>query len=113
MAIEKKNIIATETTDDTLFTIKLKKPVIYNDNEYSVLSFDFDSLTGNDALNIEDELASTGKMAIVPAFSGEYLIRMAAKACTEPIGADLFKMLSISDYNSIRSRARSFLLMSE
>ena len=112
MAIENKNTIV-EVEDDSLYTLSLKKPIVYNEKEYSELTFDFEKLTGNDALNIEDELNAVGKMAIVPVFSGEYLIRMAAKACTEPVGADFFKLLPIRDYNRIRSHARSFLLKSE
>jgi hypothetical protein len=58
-------------------------------------------------------MQAMGKALVVPTFSGEYLIRMAAKACTEPIGADAFEIMSIADYNKIRSAARSFLLRSE
>ena len=66
-----------------------------------------------DGLAIENEMQQLGKAVIVPTFSGEYLIRMAAKACTIPIGADAFENMSLSDYNKIRSAARSFLLNSE
>jgi len=110
MAEEKKN--AEEIVLDT-FEIELKKPVEYNGKTYNKLSFDFGKLTGEDGLNIENELQALGKFAMVPAFSGEYLIRMAAKACSEPIGSDIFTKLSLSDYNRVRSAARSFLLKSE
>ena len=53
MAIENKNTIV-EVEDDSLYTLTLKKPVVYNEKEYSELTFDFEKLTGNDALNIED-----------------------------------------------------------
>ena len=84
---------------------------------------DFDRLTGNDSLAIEDELQSMNKPVIVPTFSGQYLIRMAARACTTTlptpdgrtrrIGADVIQALPIGDYNRIRSKARTFLLASE
>lgn len=96
-----------------LVIVKLKKPVVYNGKNIDTLTFDFDSLTGADGLNIEAELQAIGKMAIVPAFSGDYLVRMAAKACTEKIGHDIFDLMSLRDYNRIRSAARSFLLASE
>lgn len=94
-------------------TVKFKKPVKYNNKEYNELSFDFDKLTGMDGLAIEEELQMLNKAVIVPALSGEYLIRMAARACTEKIGADIFNYMSLKDYNRIRSAARSFLLQSE
>ena len=99
--------------DVSRLTIKFKKPVKYNNKEYEELSFDFDKLTGMDGLAIEEELQMLNKAVIVPALSGEYLIRMAARACTEKIGADIFNYMSLKDYNRIRSAARSFLLQSE
>ena len=68
------------------FEIEFKKPIKYNNKEYAKLSFDFDKLTGLDGLAIEEELQMMNKAVIVPALSGEYLIRMAARACTERIG---------------------------
>lgn len=95
------------------FEIEFKKPVKYNNKEYTKLSFDFDKLTGLDGLAIEEELQMMNKAVIVPALSGEYLVRMAARACTERIGADIFNYMSLKDYNRIRSAARSFLILSE
>lgn len=97
----------------TLFEIQFKKPVTYNGKEYSELSFDFEKLTGRDGLAIEEELQMMNRAVIVPALSGEYLVRMAARACTEKIGADIFDYMPIKDYNRIRSAARSFLILSE
>lgn len=102
-----------ENSTDT-FTIHLKKPVLYNNTEYSELSFDFSKLTGRAGLDIEQELQAIGRPALIPAFSGEYLVRMAARACTTAkIGCDIFDNMKLSDYNKVRSAARSFLLQSE
>lgn len=79
---------------------------------FEELTFDFNKLTGRDSLAIENELQALGKPVIVAEMSGEYLIRMAARACTVPVGADALESASLSDYNKIRSRARSFLLRS-
>ena len=102
---------------------KLKKPFTFEGCTIEELSFDFDRLTGNDSLAIEDELQAMNKPVIVPTFSGQYLIRMAARACTTTlttpdgkirrIGVDVIQALPISDYNRIRSKARTFLLASE
>ena len=112
---EKELDFAAEKAEESknIFLHTFKKPVSYNGKTYEKLEFDFESLTGADALNIENELQAIGKPVVVPAFSGEYLIRMAAKACSEPVGSDIFMQMSLHDYNSIRSAARSFLLKSE
>lgn len=92
---------------------KFRTPFEYQGKRYSELTFAWDKLTGKDGLAIENEMQLIGKPVIVPAFSGEYLIRLAARACTEKIGADAFENMPIVDYNKIRSAARSFLLKSE
>ena len=109
--------------NDSAYVHKLKKPFTFEGCTIEELSFDFDRLTGNDSLAIEDELQSMNKPVIVPTFSGQYLIRMAARACTTTlttpdgkarrIGADVIQALPIGDYNRIRSKARTFLLASE
>lgn len=110
-AIEKAKAEAQNAED--VVTVYFKKPVKYNGEQYTELKFDFDTLTGKDGLDIENELAALGKPFIIPAFSGEYLMRMAAKACDKHIGCDFFDNLSLRDFNRIRSAARSFLLKSE
>ena len=95
------------------YTHKFRKPFSYMNKEYSELRFAWDSLLGLDGLAIEAELQALGIPAVVPAFSGQYLIRMAAKACTEKIGSDAFGFMPLYEYNKIRNAARSFLLASE
>lgn len=92
-------------------TIIFKRPVKYCGKEYTELSFDFDKLTGQDSLSIESELTSLGKNSFIPAMNSEYLIRLAAKACTENVGSDIFTTyMSLSDHLEITKMARSFLL---
>lgn len=100
-------------SDGGTFTITLKEPVLYNGKEYTELTFDFDKLTGEDSLNIEAELMAMGQTVVVPALHGGYLARMAAKACTEPIGYDLIKGFPIKYFNRIRTFARNFLMAAE
>ena len=73
-------------TNDTGWVYKLRKPVKYNGKEYTTLTFDFDKLTGAD-----------------------YRSAMAARACTEPIGVDIFDGMSLPDFNRIIGKARSFM----
>lgn len=98
---------------EVLFKLKFKKPFVYEGNEYTELSFDFDNLTGRDSLDVERELSMRGIQVAVPAFSGEYIIRIAAKACTEAIGYDAFERMALKDYNRLRSKVRNFLMGSE
>lgn len=95
------------------YTHKFHKPYEYEGKTYEELKFDWGKLTGKDGLAIENEMQQIGKAVIVPTFSGEYLVRLAARACTVPVGADAFENMPISDFNKIRSAARSFLLKSE
>lgn len=90
--------------------LHLTKPVLYNGEAVTELAFDFDKLTGADALNIEEELAARGKAMYFGAINdANYLIRMAAKACTKPVGMDFFNKISIIDFERIKNRARFFL----
>lgn len=94
-------------------TVQLSRPVTYEGKIFEKVAFDFERLTGNDALAIEGEMQAMGKPVIIPSLSGEYLVRMAARACMDPVGVDFFAALPIRDYHTIRSHARNFLLRSE
>lgn len=97
----------------TVYTHKFRKPFEFQGKTYEELDFDWETLTGDDFLAIEDELAAIGKVAVVPQFSGQFLIRMAAKACTAKVGSDMIGKMPIGDFNRIRSAARSFLMKTE
>lgn len=103
---------AAEESTNT-FTIRFQEPFTFEGKTYEELTFVWDKLTGKDGLAIENEMQAKGHPVIVPAFSGEYLVRMAARACTTPIGVDVICAMPLSGYNRIRSAARSFLLKSE
>lgn len=94
------------------YTHEFRTPFTYEGKTYERLTFDFEKLTGRDSLAIEAELSARGKVVMAPEFSGEFLSRMAARACTEKIGADVIAALPFADFNRIRNRARSFLLRS-
>lgn len=91
---------------------EFSKPFTYEGKTYDKLTFEWDSLTGNDYLAIEGEMAAIGKVVITPEFSGEFIVRMAAKACTSKIGSDVLGAIPFKDFNKIRGKARSFLLSS-
>ena len=119
-AVDEKEFDAAEaaaaTSGDT-YTHTFVKPFTFEGETFETLTFDWDKLTAADGLAIENELAAMGRAVITPEFSGEYLIRMAARACTtlradgqRRLGVDAYRAMSLADYSRIRSRARSFLL---
>ncbi len=92
----------------------LKKPIEYMGTKYKELHFDFDKLTGKDSLEVEDEIEQTTKLTVVaPALNLEYLIRISARACDEPISRDDILNMNLSDFNHIRNMARNFMLRSD
>lgn len=104
-------IVNEFTTTDGVWTCQLKKPITYEENEYKSLTFNFNNLTGAEALEIEDELAMKGK----PVFMNEtanarYLMLVALRACEERIDFAALTKLNISDFNRIKNKARLFLL---
>lgn len=100
-------------TDPYVYVHKLIQPFEYEDKKYDTLTFDFGKLTGNDSLAIEAEMSALRQPVIVPSMSAGYLIRMACRACTQPIGVDVIGAMSIRDYNAIRTKARNFLILSD
>lgn len=105
--------VSDDAENGCVVTVKLSKPFKYEGKSYEELSFDFEALTGADDLDIERELRAKGENAFVPALSGEYLIRMCARACTAEIGHDALLYMPLKDENRIKAEARNFLLRSE
>ncbi len=96
---------------DGVYIIKLKNPLVYNGTEYTELTFEFNKLTGADAVNIEDELTAKGQNVFMnEVASSVYLMTMASRACKELIPYNALKRLGIVDFNRIKNKARLFLL---
>jgi len=94
------------------YTHTFAKPFSYEGKTYEKLTFRWGALTAKDSLDIENEMAALGKPLLAAEFSGEYLSRMAVRACVEKIAHNVLLAMPLGDYNKIRSRARSFLLRS-
>lgn len=102
---------AKENRGQSVYVHKLSKPFTYEEKTYEELVFDWDKLTGNDYLSIEAEMAAIGKVLVTPEFSGEFMLRMATKACTaERMSSDVLCALPLREFNKIRGKARSFLM---
>lgn len=110
---EKKidEIVEEMESADGQWEYKLIKPITFEEQQYDTLHFDFEKLTTEDALNIEDELAAKGATSyMVEAFNPRFLVLMAVRACKEPLTEAAFKKMCITDYYRIKNRARNFLI---
>ena len=88
---------------------KFKEPFSFQGKTYEKLTFDFGKLTLNDSLAVEDELAQLGKGALMPEWNSQYLVRIAAKACTDKIGSDVLMALPLSDGRRLLNQTRNFI----
>ena len=103
---------AKNATDS--YTHKFRRPFSYMGKTFVELHFDWDSLDGQDSLDISNELQARGITVIVKTMSDPYLMCMAAKACTtEQIGSDAFALMKLKDFNKILGAARAFLHAAE
>jgi hypothetical protein len=104
---------AAQAETSYVYVHTFRKPFTYEDKTYTRITFDWDKLTGADGLAVENEMMRLGHAVVVPSLSGEYLIRMAARASDPEVGYDMLTAIRLSDTNAIRGAARSFLLKSE
>lgn len=109
MADEIKKDQNESKKDANIFEYTLKSPVTYDGKEIKVLHFDFDGITGQDCIDIEDELRSFNKFVISEAIDSNFKVRLAAKACKEKVGYDLFLLMKHADYKAVMNRVQGFL----
>ena len=95
------------------YTHKFKTPFCFNNKSYDELTFDWDSLDGQDCLDIEEELTARGITVVAPEFSSAYQIAYAARACTEKIGSDALALMPAKAFLKIKRQVRTFLLVAE
>lgn len=111
-ALEAEAAAAETETGEGAYVHVFRKPFTYEGKTYETLTFDFAKLTGKDALVIQDELDAQGKAILIKQMNDNYLLRVAVRACTTPIGTDVLSAAPLSEFNKIMGRARSFLLRS-
>ncbi len=103
------------------YTHKFKKPFPWKGHTFDRLTFDWTALKGRDHLEIESEILLTkGRALVNPAFTGDFLAGMAARACTERdeegkrvIDTQAVMEMAIGDFQTITREARGFLLRVE
>lgn len=89
------------------------KPFQWEGKVYGSLTFDFESLTGRDTLAVERELAAKNIFTVVRSLNIEFQMRIAARACTSPIGTDMLESMPIKDFEKIMNRVRAFFAAAE
>lgn len=91
--------------------IKLSRPFIWEDTEYTELNLDFEKLSGDDIISLEsDFLEMNGQRNFLPAFKSEhpaYLSVLAAKVLG--VHFNFLKKLPAKDFNKVVDAARNFL----
>ena len=102
------------------YTHTFKNPFPWKGKTYEKLTFDWTTLTGRDHLEIESEIVMKGRTLVSPAFTGDFLAGMAARACTERdekgkrvIDGMAVKEMALTDFQVITRKARGFLLRAE
>lgn len=99
------------------YTHEFKKPFQWKERTFDSLTFDWTTLTGRDHLEIENEIMMKGRTLVTPAFTGDFLAGMAARACTERdekgkriIDGQAVMEMPLPDFQVITRKARGFLL---
>lgn len=91
-----------------VFTHTLGRPHTFKGKEYQEFSIDLGSMTGDDMIAIDREMAVLSEPAVNPALSREFQVRMLARATGLPV--KLFTSLPIPEFNVITTRVQNFLL---
>lgn len=87
--------------------ITLTKALQYRDEELQELDLELDTLTGNDLIDVEEELKRKGVTVNAWEYSRTYLIAVAARALHIP--AEALKGLNVKDFTAVVNEVLSFL----
>lgn len=90
--------------------INLTKAIKHKGEELHTLDIPLEDLTGNDLIEVEEQITQSGKAVIVMDFSRSYLIAVAAKAAKIPVEA--LRMMNAHDFTRVTTEVRTFLLAS-
>ena len=90
-------------------TVRLSKPVVWEENSIEEIHLDFLNLTGLDMEIIDDQIGVMGLRGLLPAYSRKYQRLLAARASGLP--ETFFLHLPLADYNAVVGAAENFLLV--
>ena len=91
--------------------IHLKKAIIHKGNELHTLDIPLEDLTGNDLIDVEEQILKTGNPIQSTDFSRVYLISVAARALHMPV--EILKQMGAYDFARVVSEVRNFLTLSD
>ncbi len=91
--------------------IQLKKAITHKGNEISTLDINLENLTGNDLIEVEEQILQSGKLLQSTEFSRVYLIAVAARALHMPV--EILKQMSARDFARVTTEVRNFLMGSD
>ena len=91
--------------------IQLKKAITHKGNELTTLDLELDNLTGNDLIDVEDQILKTGNPIQSTDFSRVYLITVAARALHMPV--EILKQMCARDFARVVNEVRNFLTASD
>jgi len=90
-------------------TVKLSRPITFEDKYYEQLKLDLEGLTGGDLVDAEREYVSSGGvMSSVAELTKGYLATVAAKAAGVPV--EVIHALSAKDFAAVTLLVQNFLL---
>lgn len=108
---------ARAEADGGTYTHVFKNPFTYEGRTYEQLTFDWESLSGKDSIDIERDLLRRRITVIAAPFTPEYLAAMAARSCTRRseegfrvVDMDMIYAMPLRDFRRICDEARGFLL---
>lgn len=92
--------------------IQLKKAITHKGNEITTLDLELENLTGNDLIDVEDQILKSGTNPVqVLDFSRVYAISIAARALHMPV--EILKQMNAHDFSRVVTEVRNFLSASD
>lgn len=93
--------------------ILLHKPLKHKGEDLTELDLNLEELTGYDLIEVEQQVnnSNDGRAILMPEYSKNYLITVAARALHMPVEA--LKQLSARDFTNITRTTQNFLLASD
>ena len=91
--------------------IQLKKAIKYKGQDVFTLDIPLEDLTGNDLIDVEEEIMRSGTPFSATDFSRVYCIAVAAKAAHLP--PEALKMMNARDFSRVVTDVRNFLIATD
>ena len=91
--------------------IQLRKAIKHKGQDVDILDIPLDDLTGNDLIEVEEQIIRTGNFAAVTDLSRVYLISVAGKAAHIPVEA--LRMMNAHDFSRLITEVRNFLIATD